>query len=200
VIKTNNTVITRLINCRWKSINEVVVSDINSVSYFVLWILHGSSDQQGNGRYVMDSCQLWTLHRNWTGNQLHKTDTLMKRWYSFNCPKRISSFKKVDNLIEPNILVCPELVQSSPHFRIKCLSVYHTICFIYFSFRFSWLDSPSGCRVHPCRSLVTTLRHTTLGRASLDEWSLLRTDLYLLTHNTHKRQTSMSGTDSNPQF
>ena len=36
-----------------------------------------------------------------------------------------------------------------------------------------------------------TLRHTTLGRTPLDEWSARRRNLYLTTHNTHKRQTSM---------
>ena len=36
-----------------------------------------------------------------------------------------------------------------------------------------------------------TLRHTTLSRTPLDEWSDRRRDLYLKTHNTHKRQTSM---------
>jgi hypothetical protein len=35
------------------------------------------------------------------------------------------------------------------------------------------------------------IRHTTLGRTPLDEWSARRRDLYLTTHNTHKRQTSM---------
>ena len=34
-------------------------------------------------------------------------------------------------------------------------------------------------------------RHITLGRTSLDESSARRIDLYLTTHNTHKRQTSM---------
>jgi hypothetical protein len=33
-------------------------------------------------------------------------------------------------------------------------------------------------------------RHTTLGRAPLDEWSAWCRDFYLTTHNTHKRQTS----------
>jgi hypothetical protein len=37
-----------------------------------------------------------------------------------------------------------------------------------------------------------TLRHTTLGRTPLDEWLARRRDLYLTTHNTHNRQTSMS--------
>jgi len=36
-----------------------------------------------------------------------------------------------------------------------------------------------------------TLRHTKLGRTSLDEWSARRTDLYLTTQNIRKRKTSM---------
>jgi hypothetical protein len=41
------------------------------------------------------------------------------------------------------------------------------------------------------RGFTITLRHTTLGRTPLDEWSARRRDLYLTTHNTHNRQTSM---------
>jgi hypothetical protein len=37
----------------------------------------------------------------------------------------------------------------------------------------------------------THLRHTTLGRTPLDEWPARCRDLYLTTHNTQKRQTSM---------
>jgi hypothetical protein len=37
-----------------------------------------------------------------------------------------------------------------------------------------------------------TQRHVTVGRAPLDEWSTRRRDLYLTTHNTHNRQTSIS--------
>jgi hypothetical protein len=37
----------------------------------------------------------------------------------------------------------------------------------------------------------TLFRHTTLGRTPLDEGPARRRDLYLTTHNTHKRQTSM---------
>jgi hypothetical protein len=46
---------------------------------------------------------------------------------------------------------------------------------------------------------MITLRHTTLGRTPLDEWSARRRDLYLTTHDTHKRQTSMPWRASNPQ-
>jgi hypothetical protein len=35
------------------------------------------------------------------------------------------------------------------------------------------------------------LIHPTLGRIPLEEWLTHRRNLYLITHNTHKRQTSM---------
>jgi hypothetical protein len=35
------------------------------------------------------------------------------------------------------------------------------------------------------------LRHTTVGRTPLDEGPARRRDLYLTSHNTHNRQTSM---------
>jgi hypothetical protein len=50
---------------------------------------------------------------------------------------------------------------------------------------------PSGPRPLHYRGFLITLRHNTLGRTPLDERSLRRTDLYLTTHNIHKRQTSM---------
>jgi hypothetical protein len=62
---------------------------------------------------------------------------------------------------------------------------------------FSWVDSPSG-PMPPLWGSSITLRHTTLGRTHLDEWSARRGD-YLTIHNTHKRQTSIPRQDSNPQ-
>jgi len=41
------------------------------------------------------------------------------------------------------------------------------------------------------RGFMFTLRHTTLGRTPLDEWSARCRDLYLTIHDTHNRQTSM---------
>ena len=41
------------------------------------------------------------------------------------------------------------------------------------------------------RGFTITLRHTTVGTTPLDEWSARRSHLYLNTHNTHNRQTSM---------
>jgi len=42
------------------------------------------------------------------------------------------------------------------------------------------------------RFLDHTQRRTTFGRTPLDEWSAPHRDLYLTTHNTHNRQTSMN--------
>ena len=42
------------------------------------------------------------------------------------------------------------------------------------------------------RFLEHTQRRTAVGRTPLDEWSAHRRDLYLTTHDTHNRQTSMS--------
>ena len=46
---------------------------------------------------------------------------------------------------------------------------------------------PSGPRPPHYLGFMITLRNTTHGRASLDEWSARRTELYLTTHNTHNK-------------
>jgi hypothetical protein len=64
--------------------------------------------------------------------------------------------------------------------------------YIHISIRFfSCFDSPQWAMSLPCRNFWITLRHTTLGRTSLDKWLAHRRDLYLTTHNMHERQTSM---------
>ena len=77
----------------------------------------------------------------------------------------------------------------------------------------SWLLSYSNIQFLFCRNCPTQARaascsrfvnhtklHTTFGKIPLDEGSAGRRDLYLITHNTHKRQTFMPQRDSNPQF
>jgi hypothetical protein len=79
----------------------------------------------------------------------------------------------------------------SPQF---CIGIYHIIPF--FS---NGPTAPGGPEPPQYRDFTITLRHTTLGTTPLDEWSVRRRDLYLTTHNTLKRQTSMLRRDSNPQ-
>ena len=52
--------------------------------------------------------------------------------------------------------------------------------------------APSGPGPLHCRGLTITSRHTTLGRTPLDDGLARRRDLYLTTHNTQNRQTSLS--------
>jgi len=64
--------------------------------------------------------------------------------------------------------------------------------FSFFSFFLMWLCDPTRVMAFSfLRFLDHTQRRTTVGRTSLDEWSARRRDLYLTTHDTHNRQTSM---------
>jgi hypothetical protein len=53
------------------------------------------------------------------------------------------------------------------------------------------LRLPSGSWPHFTGLRDHIIRHTTVRRTPLDEWSARRRDLYLTTHNTHNRETSM---------
>jgi hypothetical protein len=48
------------------------------------------------------------------------------------------------------------------------------------------------------RGFTITFRHTTFCMTPLDEWSALRRECYLTTHNTHTRHTSMPPTGITP--
>jgi hypothetical protein len=50
--------------------------------------------------------------------------------------------------------------------------------------------APNGSGPPHCRGFTIIQTHHT-GRTPLDEWSARSRDLYLTTHNTHKKQTSM---------
>ena len=66
---------------------------------------------------------------------------------------------------------------------------------------FFWRDSPQWARASSFkRFLDHTQRRTTVDRTPLDKGSARRRDLYLTTHNTHNRQTSMPQWESNPEF
>jgi hypothetical protein len=64
-----------------------------------------------------------------------------------------------------------------------------------------WRDSPQWARASPfLRFLDHTQRRTTVGRTPLHEWSARCRDLYLRTHNTHNRQTSMPSVGFEPRI
>jgi len=69
------------------------------------------------------------------------------------------------------------------HPVLMCWLTAPSICTFFFP---HGAAAPSGPRLHNY-----TQRHTTSCRTHLDEWSARLRDLYLTTHNTHNRQTSM---------
>jgi hypothetical protein len=60
-----------------------------------------------------------------------------------------------------------------------------------FSFFYHGATAPSGSRHPRYRESMITLRHTTLDKTPLDEWLARHRDLYLTTHNNHRRHTSI---------
>ena len=64
--------------------------------------------------------------------------------------------------------------------------------FCSYRYRHFWRCGPTRTMASSfMRFLVHTRRRNTVGRTPLDQWSARRRDLYLTTHNTHMRQTSM---------
>ena len=94
-----------------------------------------------------------------------------------NCPKAHNSFLilvRILNQINPTNIVTP----FSFGFIFVCL--------------FLSRQPPQWARASSFTTFLDhTQRRTAVGRAPLDEWSARRRDLYLTTHNTHNRQTSM---------
>jgi hypothetical protein len=79
----------------------------------------------------------------------------------------------------------------SQHIDKTIKIIYHYLHhhYLYFDFLFSHIDNPGG---YPHSwSFEITLRHTTIDRTPLEEWSTLRRDLYRTKHNTRKKKISM---------
>jgi hypothetical protein len=79
------------------------------------------------------------------------------------------------------------------YLRKCCISfmIGNFVCFetsFYTSFVCFWRYSPQWARASSfTRVLDNTQRHATFGRTPLDEWWARRRDLYLATHNPHKK-------------
>ena len=58
--------------------------------------------------------------------------------------------------------------------------------------------APSGPRSPHCRGITITLRHITLGRTSLDEWSTRRRDLYMSNTQHSQQRISMPSAGFEP--
>jgi hypothetical protein len=91
-------------------------------------------------------------------------------------------------------------IQSMPHtYSIPVPYPLH-ICYMFFSvFPMAFAAQSRAMASSFTRSLDHTQRRTTIGRTPLDEWSARRRDLYLTTHNTPNRQTSILPADFEPR-
>ena len=67
----------------------------------------------------------------------------------------------------------------------------HTCTIYIYILFFTWHNSPHWAMAPSFTRFLDHIRRTTVGRTPLDEWSACRRYLYLTTHNTHNRQTSM---------
>jgi len=80
-------------------------------------------------------------------------------------------------------------------FQREFFRKYDLEFFFYWRYNPLWVCilQPSSGAIASSRTtfLDHTQRHATVGRTPLDEWSVRRRDLYLTTHNTLNRQTSM---------
>ena len=73
----------------------------------------------------------------------------------------------------------------------KVLNFNKVTVSLYSYIYFHGMTAPSGPEPPHYRGFTITLKHTTLGRTPLEEWSARRRDLYLTTHNTHKKHAYM---------
>ena len=76
------------------------------------------------------------------------------------------------------------------HSRYICIPYTQTYIYKHLIFSPHGAIAPSGPGPPHYRGFTIILRHNTLGRTPLDEWSAQRRDLYLTTYNIQKRQTS----------
>jgi hypothetical protein len=75
----------------------------------------------------------------------------------------------------------------------------HVLLLIAGYFFYHGATVPSGPRLPHYRRFMIILRHTTIGKTPLDEWSARHRDLHLTTHNTRDKH-SCPRRDSKPQF
>ena len=78
---------------------------------------------------------------------------------------------------------------------MKYKLAWYVVCLFSWRYNSLWLYFHSPVAGFLASSFSRFLEHTqrlaTVGRTPLNEWSIRRRDLYLTTHNTHNRQTSM---------
>ena len=129
-------------------------------------------------------------------------------WWVHSCPKHVQkSNKHIKKICTPSWFYLQDFTGMHGQQNIKKLSNKYigrhvTLVFLYLTVHFFF------CRCGPTRAIASsfmrfldyTKRRITNGRNLPDEWSARRRDLYLKTHNIHKRQTSMPPAEFEPRI
>ena len=123
-------------------------------------------------------------------NSLIQNTVFTTAWHTAQCYNSLIQ-KSVHNSLTHSLLQQPNTEQCSQQPNTEqCPQQPDTgPC----SFLFHCTTAPNGPEPPHYRGFTVTLRHTTLGRIPLDEWSALRRhkDLHQTTCNTRKRQIPM---------
>jgi hypothetical protein len=116
-------------------------------------------------------CPSWSCHGYWSVQEIS-----FFNWTSWFIAMTIKFGK--------HNVVCDGCLHSAMHRVTFTARNFVVVCF--------WRDNPQWAMASSfLRFLDHTQLRTTVGRTPPDEWSACRRDLYLTTHNTHNRQTSM---------
>jgi hypothetical protein len=127
---------------------------------------------------------LWTIKVTWLWHEVNKLlfasrAEFKNEWNSTYSPPMSSLIAK-GNLYLRNFRTLNNLCVNYEKFFFLPL------------FSFFWRNRPQWATSSSItRFLHHTQRRTTVSRTPLGEWSVRRRDLYLTTHNTHNRQTSL---------
>ena len=128
-------------------------------------------------------------------NEGHVTYAVNKR-YSVN-DKRFVHLEVIHEIKSPEYYIINNRIKLFPYSQH---SNSYTTIYSHSILAFARLDSPAGSRPPSSRGFEVTLRHTTLSRTPLNEWSAHCRDLCVTTHNTHKRQISMPSAGFETKF
>jgi hypothetical protein len=133
--------------------------------------------------YCRYSNNVWPNEHITTQNKEQRDENnIFVIWDPITLKKFVSNYRKLISSLWYINLVCGsiQLIEIFYHNKIIIIIIFSVTA----AQRGLW---------HPghTRILDNTQRRATVGRTPLHEWSARRSDLYLTTHNTHNRQTSM---------
>jgi hypothetical protein len=169
---------------------------------FVGWIYPQMSSRTVNVQSLGSTCseQLWSRHSRY---EFSTVPLFQYSSYTNKCKTDLSPQRKTQTRVFAVWVmgegVCGTKTVEVTEIWRKWLHFIHNL---YSSEKFfpHGATAPSGPRPPHCQGFTITLRHITLNRTLLDEWSACRRDLYLTTHKTSTRETRMPTVGLKPEI